>query len=142
MGAWVGENSEPQGAALVSQMGTDSPVDVDIWHHPHPARWAGWGVVLLALLLYMLTLDSGLRPDELSGGDLITHQYAQAEGRPSNAPGYPLYTMGGWLWFRLTGVLLGWLLNPVQRLSTYSTLWACLALVVLYRLVLQACKKY
>ena len=53
------------------------------------------------------TLDDGLRPGELEGGDLITHQYAQVQGRPSNAPGYPLYTMGGWLWFRLTGGLFG-----------------------------------
>jgi hypothetical protein len=100
--------------------------------------WAGLIVILLAALLYLITLDSGLRPDELSGGDLITHQYAQAQARPSNAPGYPLYTMGGWLWFRLTSPLLGWALNPVQRLSSYSTLWALLSLVVLYHLILRA----
>ena len=88
--------------------------------------WAGLGVILLATTLYLITLDTGLRPDELSGGDLITHQYAQAQGRPSNAPGYPLYPIGGWLWFRLTRPLLGWALNPVQRLSSYSTLWAIL----------------
>ncbi len=46
-----------------------------------------------------MTLDNGLQPGELLGGDLITHQYAQVQARPSNAPGYPLYTMGGWLWF-------------------------------------------
>lgn len=100
--------------------------------------WAGLGVILLAATLYLITLDTGLRPDELSGGDLITHQYAQAQARPSNAPGYPLYTMGGWLWFRLTRPLLGWALNPVQRLSSYSTLWALLSLLVLYDLTLRA----
>ncbi len=98
---------------------------------------AGWVVILLAAILYLATLDTGLRPDELRGGDLITHQYAQAQARPGNAPGYPLYTMGGWLWFRLTGFLLGWVLNPVQRLASYSTLWALLALFVLYRLILR-----
>jgi hypothetical protein len=98
----------------------------------------GWAVILLAAGLYLATLDTGLRPDELSGGDLITHQYAQVQARPSNAPGYPLYTMGGWLWFRLSRPLLGWVLNPVQRLSSYSTLWALLSLFVLYRLSLRA----
>jgi hypothetical protein len=112
-------------------------VSVDVWHSPRLARWAGWGIVLLAGLLYLLTLDTGLRPDELRGGDLITHQYAQAQARPGNAPGYPLYTMGGWLWFRLTGVLFAWALNPIQRLSSYSTLWALVALLVLYHLVLR-----
>ena len=57
--------------------------------------------------LYLFTLDDGLRPGELEGGDLITHQYAQVQGRPSNAPGYPLYTMGGWLWFHLGRLILG-----------------------------------
>ncbi|MGC8879233.1 MAG: protein O-mannosyl-transferase family [Anaerolineae bacterium] len=114
----------------------------DLWHSSRIARWAGWGVVVLAGVLYLLTLDTGLRPDELQGGDLITHQYAQVQARPSNAPGYPLYTMGGWLWFRLTGLLFGWALNPVQRLSSYSTLWALCALVVLYRLCLRAARDH
>jgi hypothetical protein len=100
--------------------------------------WAGLMVILLAAALYLATLDTGLRPDELTGGDLITHQYAQVQARPSNAPGYPLYTMGGWLWFRLTHPTLGWALNPVQRLSSYSTLWALLSLLVLYQLILGA----
>jgi hypothetical protein len=101
------------------------------------SAWAGGVVILLAAFLYLVTLDTGLRPDELSGGDLITHQYAQVQARPGNAPGYPLYTMGGWLWFRLTRLLLGWAINPVQRLSSYSTLWALLSLFVLYRLLLR-----
>jgi hypothetical protein len=113
------------------------PLDADVWRSHHLARWAGALVVLLAGLLYLLTLDTGLRPDELVGGDLITHQYAQVQGRPGNAPGYPLYTLGGWLWFRLTGVLFGWAANPIQRLAGYSTLWALLALFVLYLLCLR-----
>jgi hypothetical protein len=93
--------------------------------------------LLVAGLLYWATLDTGLTPGDLEGGDLITHQYAQVQARPSNAPGYPLYTMGGWLWFH------GWRLlfpnaNPVPILSSYSTLWALLALavffIILYRL--------
>jgi len=102
-----------------------------------PRVVAGGVVILLAALLYLATLDTGLRPDELAGGDLITHQYAQVQARPSNAPGYPLYTVGGWLWFRITGPLLGWALNPVQRLASYSTLWALLSLGILYALVLR-----
>jgi hypothetical protein len=116
-----------------------SPAEYDdLWHSPRLAGWAGWAVIVLAALLYLVTLDTGLRPDELSGGDLITHQYAQVQARPSNAPGYPLYTMGGWLWFYLTKFLLGWALNPLQRLSSYSMLWALLALAVLYRLILRS----
>jgi hypothetical protein len=109
----------------------------DGWRSPRLARWAGGLVVLLCGALYLVTLDTGLRPDELLGGDLITHQYAQVQARPSNAPGYPLYTLGGWLWFRLTGLLPDGLANPIQRLASYSTLWALLALVVLYHLCLR-----
>jgi hypothetical protein len=110
------------------------PTAFGSWHDARWGRWAGVVVLLLALGLYLTTLDTGLRPDELVGGDLITHQYAQIQARPSNAPGYPLYTMGGWLWFRLTDVLRQ-ALNPVQRLASYSTLWALLALFVLYHLL-------
>ena len=88
--------------------------------------------MIAATVLYLLTLDNGLRPDELTGGDLITHQYAQLEARPSNAPGYPLYTVGGWLWFRIGQALFGWALNPIEVLSLYSTLWAIASLVILF----------
>ncbi len=103
-----------------------------------PGRCAG--VVLLVAFagLYLTTLDNGLRPGELVGGDLITHQYAQVQGRPSNAPGYPLYTMGGWLWFRLGRLLLGPDANPIAILAGYSTLWALVALGLLYGLILEA----
>jgi hypothetical protein len=105
-------------------------------------RWnisylTGGLLLLAAALLYVLTLDNGLRPDELSGGDLITHQYAQVEGRPSNAPGYPLYTLGGWLWFRLGRLLLGWVLNPIEILSFYSTLWGLASLAILYLILFE-----
>ncbi|NOZ71465.1 MAG: DUF2723 domain-containing protein [Chloroflexi bacterium] len=90
--------------------------------------------LLLAAALYLSTLDNGLRTADLEGGDLITHQYAQVQARPSNAPGYPLYTMGGWLWFH------GWRLllptaNPIPILSSYSTLWALLALGLFFSLL-------
>ncbi|MCK6626219.1 MAG: DUF2723 domain-containing protein [Anaerolineae bacterium] len=107
-------------------------------------RASGYGLGLLlvaAALLYLLTLDNGLRPDELTGGDLITHQYAQVEGRPSNAPGYPLYTLGGWLWFRLGRFLLNWALNPIQILSLYSTLWGLASLLVLYLILLRVTRQ-
>ncbi len=104
--------------------------------HRHLVPWIGVGLVLLAMLLYGLTLDNGLRPGELEGGDLITHHYAQVQARPSNAPGYPLYTMGGWLWFhsirtvlQTSGIALP---NPIPILSSYSTLWALIALWFLY----------
>lgn len=100
-------------------------------------KWAGVVVLLVAAGLYLVTIDNGLRPAELAGGDLITHQYAQVEARPSNAPGYPLYTMGGWLWFRLGRWLLGGWLNPVAILSLYSTVWGLASLVVLYRILLR-----
>ena len=89
-------------------------------------------------ILYFFTLDNGLRPEELRGGDLITHHYAQVQGRPSNAPGYPLYTMGGWLWFRLGRLIFGPRANPIPILSSYSTLWALVSLWLLYQLILEA----
>jgi len=95
--------------------------------------------LLAAALLYWLTLDNGLRPGELEGGDLITHHYAQVQARPSNAPGYPLYTMGGWLWFHSLNTAAGWLgiaPNPIELLSSYSTFWALLSLWLLYRILL------
>ncbi len=97
---------------------------------------AGVLVIVVAALLYLFTLDNGLRPNELTGGDLITHQYAQVEARPGNAPGYPLYTMGGWLWFRLGRALLWQALNPIQILSLYSTLWGLASLAILYLVLL------
>ncbi len=107
-------------------------------HKPLNLRtWAGIVVLIAALVLYLATLDNGLRPDELTGGDLITHQYAQVEARPSNAPGYPLYTMGGWLWFRVGRAVLGWAFNPIQILSLYSTLWAVASLGILYLILLR-----
>ncbi|MCX6046103.1 MAG: DUF2723 domain-containing protein [Chloroflexi bacterium] len=78
------------------------------------------------------------------GGDLITHQYAQVQARPSNAPGYPLYTMGGWLWFhslrtliQKLGLYVGApaLPNPIPLLSSYSMLWALVALWLFYRIL-------
>src|SRR5512136_2542835 len=99
--------------------------------------WLGGLALLTATLFYLFTLDNGLRPDELTGGDLITHQYAQVEGRPSNAPGYPLYVMGGWIWFRLGRAALSWSLNPIEILSLYSTWWALASLLVLYLILLR-----
>lgn len=102
-------------------------------------RWLGLLLLLAALLLYGFTLDNGFQPGELAGGDLITHQYAQVQARPSNAPGYPLYTMGGWLWFhtlRAAFHTLGVAFpNPIPLLSSYSTLWALIALWFLYQLL-------
>jgi len=98
---------------------------------------AGLLTLVAAASLYLWTLDDGLRLAELQGGDLITHQYAQVQARPSNAPGYPLYTMGGWLWFRLGRALPGYWLNPIQVLSLYSTFWALAALLVFYILLLE-----
>ena len=104
----------------------------------HLAARIGLIVLLISVwrFLYLPTLDNGLRPGELSGGDLITHQYAQVQARPSNAPGYPLYTLGGWLWFH-AGRLVAPQSNPISLLASYSTLWALLALAVLYQLLLR-----
>lgn len=105
---------------------------------PWPRR-AGILLLLAAALLYWLTLDNGLRPGELEGGDLITHQYAQVQARPGNAPGYPIFTMGGWLWFYGLGSAaksLGITPNPIPLLSSYSTLWALLSLWLLYHILL------
>ena len=100
---------------------------------------AGLLLLLCAGLLYSFTLDNGLMPRELEGGDLITHQYAQVQARPSNAPGYPIYTIGGWLWFHS----IRWILrsignplpNPIPILSSYSTIWALLVLWLFYQIL-------
>jgi hypothetical protein len=113
----------------------DSVLLKDLRRSATPAALAGVLVIGIVLALYLTTLDNGLRLDELTGGDLVTHQYSQVQARPSNAPGYPLYTMGGWLWFRVGGLLLPSLFNPVEILSLYSTLWALAALVTLYVLI-------
>ncbi|MCP4167848.1 MAG: DUF2723 domain-containing protein [Chloroflexi bacterium] len=91
-------------------------------------------LLVVTALLYLATLDTGLALADLEGGDLITHQYAQVQARPSNAPGYPIYTMGGWLWFHGFRSLATDA-NPVPLLSSYSTLWALLALAALYLLL-------
>ena len=104
--------------------------------------WAGAILLLLTLSLYLWTLDDGLEMRELKGGDLITHQYAQVQGRFSNAPGYPLYTMGGWVWFHGWRTVLGNASNPVRILSSYSTLWAILSLLLLYTLALRLTKEW
>ncbi len=104
-----------------------------------PRTLAGISLLIAAVIVYAFTLDNGLQPYELHGGDLITHQYAQVQARPSNAPGYPLYTMGGWLWFHFirsaltaAGAIHP---NPIPILSSYSTLWALISLWLLYQLI-------
>ncbi|MBI1297002.1 DUF2723 domain-containing protein [bacterium] len=110
----------------------------------HPvtqSKIAGVALLVAAAVLYFATLDTGLLPRELQGGDLITHQYAQVQARPSNAPGYPLYTMGGWLWFHSWHTVLGWIgnamPNPIPILSSYSLVWALAALGFLYAILLR-----
>jgi hypothetical protein len=102
-----------------------------------PCLWAGVAVVFLSLILYLLTLDNGLEPWQLEGGDLITHQYAQAELRFANAPGYPLYTVLGWVWFQFGRAILWPFFNPTEILSLFSTIWGLCTLVVLYILLLE-----
>src|SRR5512134_3447686 len=123
---------------LPSRPMKQTPVNQNAFYRQvNPVGLIGVLVLVAVTLLYGLTLDDGLRPGELEGGDLITHQYAQVQGRPSNAPGYPLYTMGGWLWFHAGRGLLGVDHNPIQILSSYSTLWALVALALLYSLCLE-----
>jgi hypothetical protein len=63
------------------------------------------------------------------------------QARPANAPGYPLYTTLGWVWFRLGRAFLSSWLNPTQVLSLYSTLWAVAALLILYLLLLEVTRR-
>ena len=90
-----------------------------------------------ALFLYLVTLDNGLTLGELQGGDLITHHHAQAELRLANAPGYPLYTLLGWAWFQIGRLIFSFLLNPIEILSLFSTIWGLGALLVFYLLLLE-----
>jgi len=82
----------------------------------------GGAVLLGALFLYLVTLDNGLTPGELQGGDLITHHHAQAELRLANAPGYPLYTLLGWAWFQAGRFIFSSLLTPIEILSLFHHL--------------------
>lgn len=114
-----------------------APPDTHRVFSQRAATSAGILLVVAAALLYTRTLDRWLTWGDLAGGDLITHQYAQVQARPSNAPGYPLYTMGGWLWFhglRATIATFGAAHpNPISILAAYSTLWALIAIWLLYR---------
>src|SRR4030042_435033 len=107
-----------------------------------PSLWTGAGVILLSLILYLVTLDNGLEPWQLGGGDLITHHYAQAELRFANAPGYPLYTAMGWVWFQLGRAVLWPLFNPTEILSLFSTIWGLSTLAVLYMLLLELTEEH
>lgn len=107
------------------------------------ANRMGLLLIVLAAVLYFATLDNGLHYEELTGlvgGDLITFHYGQYRGGPGNAPGYPLYMIGGWLWFHGVKFILNGLgdslPNPVSIISAYSTIWALLALWLFYRLLL------
>lgn len=107
--------------------------------HSKLERWAGVLLVVAATAIYLRTIDTGLLPEELRGGDLITHHYAQVQARPGNAPGYPIYTMLGWLWFHTASTVLrltgNTLFNPIPVLSVYSSIWALVALWLLYRIL-------
>ena len=89
---------------------------------------------MVPLAVYVLTLQNGLTPGELRGGDPITHQYAQATLRFSNAPGYPIFSALGWVWFQLSALLTPFF-NPIERLTFYSTLYAIPSLVLLYYII-------
>jgi hypothetical protein len=102
-----------------------------------PSLWAGLTVILISLILYLVTLDNGLEPWQLGGGDLITHHYAQAQLRFANAPGYPLYTVLGWVWFQVGNALLSAWFNATEILSFFSTIWGLSSLAVLYLLLLE-----
>jgi hypothetical protein len=106
-----------------------------------PSLWTGVIVTLICLILYLATLDNGLEPGQLEGGDLITHQYAQAQLRFANAPGYPLYTVLGWVWFQVGKMILSLWLNPTEILSLFSTIWSLSTLAVLYLLLLELTKR-
>ena len=101
----------------------------------------GAAVILISLVLYLLTLDNGLEPWQLGGGDLITHQYAQAQLRFANAPGYPLYTVLGWIWFQAGRAVLWPFFSPTEILSLFSTIWGLSTLAVLYVLLLKATER-
>src|ERR1700694_5982475 len=97
-------------------------------------------VGLVPLAVYVLTLQNGLTPGELRGGDPITHQYAQATLRFSNAPGYPIFSALGWVWFQLSALLTPFF-NPIERLTFYSTLYAIPSLVLLYYIIVEVLRE-
>ncbi len=103
------------------------------------ANRMGWLLLVLSGTLYFLTHDNGVAANDLEGGDFPTLQYAQIYGRPANGPGYPVYTMIGFLWFHsvrfIQGVFFKPLPNPIPIFSTYNTIWALVALWILYRLL-------
>lgn len=88
------------------------------------------------LILYALTLNRLCNQKSYAVAISLHTSMHQVQARPSNAPGYPLYTMGGWLWFHSIRTLLHVvgiaLPNPIPLLSSYSTLWALLAVALLF----------
>lgn len=105
------------------------------------ANRMGFLLVVLSASLYFLTHDNGFAANDLEGGDTPTLQYGQINGRPANGPGYPVYTMIGFLWFHsvrfIQGAFFDPLPNPIPIFSTFNTIWALLALWIFYRLLLR-----
>jgi len=75
-----------------------------------PSLLLSIGLFLASLAVYVYTLAPGMLR-----GDSGEFQYAMVTLRPPHAPGYPLYTLGGWLWLHL--IPLGTLAYRANLLS-------------------------
>lgn len=83
---------------------------------PAGKHWIFWLTTLTALAIYLLTLAPGLTwaYGSSDGGDLMTA--AATLGIP-HPPGYPLYTLLGWLITRLPFGEVAWRFNVFSALS-------------------------
>ena len=71
------------------------------------ARWTGAAVVVILLLLYLATLMPGVGPTD--SGEMIFSAWLPGI---AHAPGFPLYTVAGWLWSHALPVgRIAWRLN-------------------------------
>src|SRR5574341_874215 len=90
---------------------------------PRPdRRLADAAVFVVALALYWLTLARGLLP-----ADAGEFQLAAATLGVAHPPGYPLYTLLGWVFTRLMPA------NPMRGLNLFSAVTMALAVVIVGR---------
>jgi hypothetical protein len=136
--ASIGSRASTKGPCSLSAAGPSGDVPCERPEHDAPARltsivrswfgpsagrrgrWLAVGTALVALLVYGLTLAPGLtfQHNGADGGDLVTA--ADTLGVP-HPPGYPTYTLLGWLFTRVPVGTIAYRLNWLSALCAAVT---------------------
>ncbi len=91
----------------------------------HEERWCGWGAVAAAFIVYLVTCCRTVGP-----GDCGELTLALTTGGIAHPPGYPLYTMLGFLWLKLL-----FFLRTALAANLFSAAAAAAVAGVVYRLL-------